>query len=386
MSPDNFVAAASGPQETGGFSRLEAFGRSCHHGSVEADILKSELDYMARPLLELMQRISGLETTFITRIDWADQRQEVMFALNTSPDLEVAEESMVDWSDSMCRWVFLSGKEQSTDVSGDFPGSLGADRLGMQTFFAVPILFGEDEVMGTVCGASRDVVPVAEETLELMRLVSRAMAHQMQAEVSVRAERARADDAEQQSASARAQAASHATNAEAMEVLAFSDALTQLPNQRAFVARFEAELARSGRHDYPIAVLRIDVDSFKTINDTFGHEAGDRVLASLGDVLLRVSRAEDLPARPGGDEFVLVVPYADLEGATAVAVRIQRAIIAASLQLALKYTVSIGISSSMLTPRRQLLEAADRALYQMKNSGRDGFRLWPADLGSAAGG
>ena len=87
---------------------------------------------MARPLLELMQRISGLETTFITRIDWADQRQEVVFALNTSPDLEVAEESTVDWSDSMCRWVFLSGKEQSTDVGGDFPGRLGADNRGMR--------------------------------------------------------------------------------------------------------------------------------------------------------------------------------------------------------------------------------------------------------------
>jgi len=351
-----------------------------------AETLKTELDYMARPLLELMQRISGLETTFITRIDWAELRQEVVFALNTSPDLEVAEESWVDWSDSMCRWVFLSGKDQSSDVGGDFPGSLGADRLGMQTFFAVPILAGEDEVMGTVCGASREVVPVAEETLDLMRLVSRAVAHQMQAEVSVRAERARADDAEMKSASAHAEAASNATAAQAMEVLAFSDALTRLPNQRAFMARFEAELARSGRHDFPIAVLRIDVDSFKSINDTFGHEAGDRVLASVGEVLLRVSRAEDLPARPGGDEFILVVSYSDVDGAAAVAGRIRKEITEASLNLPAPYTVSIGISSSLLTPRRHLLEAADRALYQTKSSGKDGFSVWPGELESAASG
>jgi len=340
----------------------------------------SELEAVARPLLELMHRISGLETTFITRIDWPDQRQEVVLALNTSADLEVAEKSWVDWTDSMCRWIFLSGKEQSTNVGADFPGSLGADRLGMQTFFAVPVVAGEDEVMGTVCGASRRVVPVAPETLDLMRLVSRAIAHVMQAEIAVRSEKARADDAELEWAAAQVQAADIAGTAQAMEALAYSDALTGLPNRRAFTTRYEIELAQSGRHDYPIAILRMDVDNFKNINDNSGHEAGDRVLASVGEVLRRVSRSADIPSRPGGDEFILVIPYCDIDGATAVAERIQSEIAEAGRQLAQPYTASIGIACSLLTPRRHLLEAADRALYEAKRTGRERFHLWPGQL------
>lgn len=346
--------------------------------------LTSELRYVARPLLELMQRLSGMETTFVTRIDWADQRQEVVVALNSSPDLEVAENSWVDWADSMCRWVMLSGTEQSANVGQDFPGSLGYERLGMKTFFAVPILAGDDQVLGTVCGASRRAMPVDEETLGLMRLVSQAMAHQLQTEVAVRTERARADAAELESAAATAQANDMASTAQAMEVLAFSDVLTQLPNRRAFMARYESELAQSGRHDYPIAVLRLDVDNFKQINDTRGHDAGDRVLACIGEVLRSVSRATDIPSRPGGDEFALAIPYSDIEGATGVAERIRLEIAAAASQLVEKFTVSIGISCSLLTPRRDLLETADRALYEVKKAGGNGFRVWRGEATGAA--
>jgi len=308
----------------------------------------TEMEHVARPLLELMQRISGLETTFITRIDWTAQRQEVVLALNTSDELEVAERSELDWTDSMCRWAFLSGKEQSSDVPGDFPGSRGADRLGMQTFFAVPILSDDEKVMGTACGASRDVVPLSDETLALMRLVCKSLSHQMQTEVAARA----------------------------MEVLALTDGLTGLANQRGFTSRFEEELARSGRHDYLIAVLRLDVDRFKDVNDTHGHEAGDRVLKSLSATMRRVSRIEDVAARPGGDEFILVVPYADAAAAQLVAARIRAELAEAMLDLEGGCTVSIGIASSAETPRRELMAAADRALYQAKKSGGDSSHVW----------
>ncbi|GAC1573852.1 MAG: hypothetical protein NVS3B24_00320 [Candidatus Dormibacteria bacterium] len=340
----------------------------------------NDLEYVARPLLELLNRVCGLETTFVTRIDWRDQRQEVVLALNTSPDLEVAENSWMDWSDSMCRLMFLSGKEQSTDVGGDFPGSLGAERLGMKTFFAVPIFAGEDEVMGTVCGASREVVPVSAETLDLVRLVSRAITHLLQAQVAARTERTRAMAAELEGAAAQAQAADIAGTAQALEALAYTDALTGLPNRRAFTTRYEIELAQSGRHNYPLAVLHLDVDHFKAINDSFGHEAGDRVLASVGDVIRRVSRAADIPARPGGDEFILVIPYGDVDGACAVAARIQAGIADAAEAIARPYTASIGIGCSVLTPRRHLLEAADRALYEAKRAGRARFEVWPGPL------
>lgn len=346
--------------------------------------LTAELDYVARPLLTLMQRISGLDTTFVTRIDWADQRQEVVVALNSNDALEVAEKSWLDWSDSMCRSIFLSGREQSTNVGVDFPGSLGAERLGMKTFVAVPILAGEDEVLGTVCGASQDVIPVAEDTVELMRLVSQALGHLMLAEVTLRAERARADQAEIESAAVRLEAVELAGMAQVMEELAFSDSLTGLANRRGFMGRFEEELARSGRHGYPVALLRLDVDSFKRINDTYGHDAGDRVLAVLGQVLREVARAEDVAARPGGDEFALLVSYCGVAGAKALGARISEGFAAAQVALSAGCTVSVGIASSVVTPRRHLLEAADRALYQAKAAGGNAAEVWPGDLSRAS--
>lgn len=346
--------------------------------------LNTALEHVARPLLTLMHKLSGLDTTFVTRIDWADQRQEVVVALNSSADLEVAEKSWLDWSDSMCRWAFLTGQEHSADVATDFPDSLGAIRLGMRTFCAVPILHSGDQVVGTVCAASRDVVPVAKETLEVMRLISQALGHLMSAEVTLRTERARADEALLESAAVRVHAAEVADAAHAMEALAFSDSLTGLANRRGFMMRFEEELARSGRHNYPVALLRLDVDGFKRINDTYGHDAGDHVLATLGQVLGEVARTEDVPARPGGDEFALVVSFCDVSGATALSTRIAAGFAAAQAPLREACSVSIGVACSVLTPRRHLLEAADRALYQAKRSGGDAVEVWQGALGDAA--
>ncbi|MBJ7609121.1 MAG: GGDEF domain-containing protein [Candidatus Dormibacteraeota bacterium] len=344
----------------------------------------SELAHVARPLLTLMHRLSGLETTFISRIDWADQRQEVVVALNTDGGLQIAEKSWVDWSDSMCRWIFLSGHEQSTDVAGDFPGSLGDVHLGMKTFVAVPIVTGEDEVLGTVCGASRATIPVAEETLEMMRLVSQALGHLMESEVAARADRLRAEHAELDSMAMRAQAADAVNVAQALETLALIDSLTGLANRRGFMVRLEEELARSGRHDYPIAVLRLDIDKFKAVNDTHGHDAGDRVLATLGAVLGDVARVEDVSGRPGGDEFAVALPYCNTGGARDIAARIADEFAAAQTFLPHPCTVSIGIANSLLTPRREIWEAADRALYAAKRAGGNGTHTWPGALTEAA--
>lgn len=313
----------------------------------------SALEEVARPLLELMHLITGLETTFVTQIDWAAQDQEVLFSLNTAA-LEVAEGATLNWSDSMCRLAFLSGQEHTSDVRGQFPGSLGADHLGMQTFFAVPIL-ADDRTIGTVCGASRSVVRMDARSLQLMRLVAQAMAVQLATEQESRAHRRRADSA---------------------EVLALTDELTGISNRRAFTARWEEELARSGRHGSGIALLLIDIDEFKEINDKRGHPCGDDVLRAASRAIQAECRADDFPARTGGDEFAVVLSNGDAAGAVALGLRIQSAFAQACAGLGVPCTLSVGVSSDVGSHRRSMIVDADRALYRSKHGGRNRVEVW----------
>jgi len=324
-----------------------------------SDDLPSALEEVVRPLLELMQVITGLETTFVTSIDWVAQDQEVLFSRNTA-ELQVAEGSTLNWSDSMCRLAFLSGYEHTSDVGGLFPGSLGADLLGMQTFFAVPILV-EDRTIGTVCGASRSVIDMDAKSLQLMRLVSQAIAVQLATEQGSQAYRRRAESA---------------------EVLASTDVLTGLPNRRAFTARWEEELARSARHGSGIALLLIDVDEFKVVNDDRGHDVGDEVLRAVSHAMQEACRADDFPARIGGDEFAVVLSHADAVGAMALGVRIQTHFARACLVLGVSCSLSIGVGTSAGSPRRSLMADADHALYRSKHQGGNRIEVW--DEGMAA--
>lgn len=300
-------------------------------------------DQMARPLLQLVRRLTGLETTFITEIDWVDQRQAVVLALNTG-ELQVAQGSTVPWADSMCRWSFLSGRAHSAKVATDYPGSLGAEELGMQTFVAMPIHDG-DTIVGTVCGASVDAIDLEPDVLVSLDLIAQALAYQL------------VTHAERQRLHRRAQEA---------EALALIDPLTGLANRRGFDARYEQELARSGRSGEPVALVALDIDDFKSVNDRFGHLAGDAVLAAAGDVLQRVARLEDVAARLGGDEFVLLLCPGDEASAEVVAARVADEFAAACAALELPCTLSIGTSTSAATPLRSLFAEADEALYRAK--------------------
>lgn len=300
---------------------------------------------VARPLLELVQRVTGLETTFVTRIDWDDQVQDVLLSLNTD-ELEVAEGSQLPWADSMCRWSFLSGRPATADVPTDFRGSLGAEHLGMQTFVAIPIL-ADERVVGTVCGASRRSVELPPDAVEIIELVATALTHQFRAELESRRQRDRAERA---------------------EVLALTDALTGLANRRAFTARFEEELARAGRHGTDLALVLIDVDDFKAVNDGSGHAAGDEVLAILGEVLATAARSEDVAARLGGDEFAVLLVGTSAEDALVIADRIEERFLLATTAVGLPVRISSGVSSSTQSPLRDLAAVADRALYARKQA------------------
>jgi diguanylate cyclase len=301
--------------------------------------------HLARPLLELIQRLTGLETSFVTEIDWDTQKQLVLVASNTAT-LEVAEGTVVNWSDSMCRLSFLSDKAHTSDVPGDFPGSIGAEQIGMRTFFALPILI-KDVMLGSVCGASGRAVEIGPEVLSHIGLIAQAMAFQMTAHMDSLALRERAEQA---------------------EALARMDPLTGLANRRGFTSRFEEELANSARHGSPLAVLAIDVDRFKVVNDTYGHPGGDIVLAAAGDVLRRSAGPNGVAARIGGDEFAVLLPHCDTEGAELVVAQITADFAVAMAEVDMSCTLSIGVSTSATTPRLSLLTTADKSLYIRKAS------------------
>lgn len=162
--------------------------------------------------------------------------------------------------------------------------------------------------------------------------------------------------------------------------LAMTDPLTGIFNRRAFMANADKECSIAQRHGLPLALLMIDVDHFKKINDHYGHPTGDAVLAQIARILTSRLRKEDTIGRYGGEEFCILLPATEENGAMAIGENLRQAIAAAPLtrgKSPVYATVSIGItvqppSSELYSPDfAKLLAAADAALYQAKHDGRN---------------
>ncbi len=175
--------------------------------------------------------------------------------------------------------------------------------------------------------------------------------------------------------------------------LATHDGLTGLYNHRAFYAQLEDELARARRFERPVPLLMLDIDHFKTVNDTYGHLAGDAVLKGLGELLTRQARAIDRVCRYGGEEITVILPETDLDTAANAAERLRVAVEAQPFNIdagsPLRITVSIGVASwpAHADSAQALVAAADAALYAAKEGGRNRvIRYEPAPGRLAAGG
>jgi diguanylate cyclase (GGDEF)-like protein len=162
-----------------------------------------------------------------------------------------------------------------------------------------------------------------------------------------------------------------------LETQAHTDSLTGLANRRHFMDLAEMELSRSLRYGSPIAVMMIDVDHFKRINDTYGHSTGDVVLQQLADLFRSELRRIDTIGRLGGEEFAVLLPQSDSAHALEVAERLRQTIadtgVALEQGLPLHFTVSIGLAAlpGPATNIDTLLSQADDALYQAKRAGRN---------------
>jgi two-component system, cell cycle response regulator len=184
-----------------------------------------------------------------------------------------------------------------------------------------------------------------------------------------------------------------------LQILASKDSLTGLYNRQFLNELLVKEWSRSERYEYPLSIILIDVDNFKKINDTFGHQVGDIVLIEIAKVLAENTRNDDCLARYGGEEFILVLPQSDLRDSFIAADRYRMAVSELIIPLknnqSLTMSISCGVATAYPGEKKGninfLIENADKALYEAKRLGKDrviscnGYS-WEKDVYSIQGG
>jgi len=160
------------------------------------------------------------------------------------------------------------------------------------------------------------------------------------------------------------------------EEAAFTDHLTGLANRRRFERQLGREVERSSRYGHNVCLLLADIDNFKSVNDTYGHEAGDEALRAVANVLQSGTRGIDTGARLGGDELAVLLPETGFERGLEVAERLRAAVASMNIPASCGVTASFGLAEFPTCARdeRELFAAADQALYEAKRQGRDRVR------------
>lgn len=159
---------------------------------------------------------------------------------------------------------------------------------------------------------------------------------------------------------------------EQLKALATTDGLTGLKNHRTFKERLAEEYERSTRYNHPLSLMLMDVDKFKSFNDTFGHPAGDRVLRQVADRIKESTRTTDLVARYGGEEFVVMLPSTDRDDAFRLAERVREGVEEAPWeQREITVSVGVGTLTDLVKSQEEFVSLTDEALYHSKLTGRN---------------
>jgi diguanylate cyclase (GGDEF)-like protein len=161
-----------------------------------------------------------------------------------------------------------------------------------------------------------------------------------------------------------------------LEMISRVDGLTGLYNRRFWEEQFVMEYKRDKRSESPSALVMLDIDHFKKVNDTYGHPAGDEVIKALAAIIKKATRETDIAGRYGGEEFAIILPDTPVANVEFVAERIRRLVEKSTVvydEINITFTVSIGIAGFKLTHKDSThwLDSADKALYQAKESGRN---------------
>jgi diguanylate cyclase (GGDEF)-like protein len=160
-----------------------------------------------------------------------------------------------------------------------------------------------------------------------------------------------------------------------LDSAARKDYLTGLSNRREILEKIDSEISRAKRHGTVFSILVVDIDHFKRLNDTYGHEAGDLVLKTVADCLRRILRLEDHCARWGGEEFLICLPETNLQNAMGVAEKLRSNVERTSIEYEdtpIQVTITLGVSiHEGSRPIHEVIKAADIAMYGAKSAGRN---------------
>jgi len=242
------------------------------------------VEELTRPLLEMLEAVTGLESTYLTSIDEVQGVQHVLYARNSSA-MQIPEGLVVPWNDTLCKRALEEGRTFTDDVPACWGDSQAARDLNIRTYVSKPVRMGNGALYGTLCAASTHTRPRTPEAERILTLFAYLIGQQVEREQLI-----------QKLLSANEQLAA----------MAATDQLTGMPNRRALVESLERMLAQGRRRQMGVQIAFIDLDGFKAINDTHGHEVGDQFLIAIAQRLQGLLRAEDLAARLGGDEFVVI--------------------------------------------------------------------------------
>jgi diguanylate cyclase len=327
------------------------------------------LEGLARPLLELLQIATGMESTYLTRLDEPTSTLHVLYARNTHR-LTVPEGLSAPWADTLSKRALDEGRFYADDVRSRWSDCQVAQGLGLVTYLVAPIRGKGGELFGTLCAASDEHKPRSEAATHLLGLFAHLIGQQVERE--------------------RLLAALNQANG-TLAASTVTDALTQLPNRHALLEEMQRRLA-SHQEDQALIVALVNLDDFKLINDRFGHDIGDQFLQTMAKRLRRMLRDDDMAARIGDDEF-LVLAVEQRTKAKDATVALSRRLESATRgrfkfdSVLIDYDgASIGVIAAEpgCLNAHALLSKADAAMVAVKRSRKLGTTSLVASIGAIA--
>lgn len=302
-------------------------------------------------MLELLQSVTGMDSAFLAQVDHAAGTQTVTFTHNRGA-LQIPEGLRLPWPAVSCQDAAGSAAAMEHEEART-TGLENLGAMGVQTCVSASVNVPQQPTYGTLMAASAEECDVVDNVQRVVSMFAHLIGQFIERDRLVR-----------QLSEANTRLAASA----------LTDEVTGLPNRRHFEMELSRMLARANRDSTAVMVAFIDLDGFKQVNDTYGHEVGDRLLEQIGQRIENCARAGDIAARYGGDEFIVAAPVRRSDLAVALSALRDRLTRCTAGQYELGEatidyvgsSVGVSVSSGKQADMESLIRAADEAMYEAK--------------------